>query len=398
MLKPELASQIRARGRAAFLLSIIFHILLAIVYLFYPREYELIAKDQTVPVEWVKDVPKPELKRKERLKPPVELKMKSRILARKVENKLSKSSPNEIAEVIEKSKRVVYRNVEIQDAEEAKLTPWVMTDARIADAEGTKISKVISARGPIDGEGEITGRVRAKGRGNGLSIVDSYGTGTEDGMSGGGGTGMGIKDPLGMIDFLKEKSGQQQVVYCLDISASMSAAGLRKLDLAIEAIKDSLIMLDEDDQFNIVTFANTTGQMNKSMLYATVSNLEGAFKYLQQFTSAKTRDNLGTDLLSAIEAALQFNPSVIMLVTDGLPTPAPSASRRAREDRFKPEMIIHTVKTKNVNNASIYTIGLEMEFNRENKSLGARLLVSLANTNSGKFKIIDSSELIRYSN
>ena len=183
MLRPELASQIRTRARAAFLISIIFHVLLAIVYLFYPKEYEQIAKDQTVPVEWVKDVPKPELKRKEQLKPPTEMKMKSRILARNVENKLSKSSPNEIAEAIEKSKRVVYRNVEMQNAEEAKITPWVMTDARIADAEGSRISRVISARGPIDGDGELTGRVRARGHGSGLSLVDSYGVGTDGGMS-----------------------------------------------------------------------------------------------------------------------------------------------------------------------------------------------------------------------
>jgi len=390
MLRTELAKQVRTRAEAAFLLSGIIHVILFIVILFYPKEDTLVTKDQNVSVEWVKDVPKPELKRKEQLKQPTEPKFTSRILARDVENKLSKSSPNDLTEVIKKSERIVYRNVEMQNAEEAKLTPRVMTDARIADAEGSKISRVISARGPIDGDGEVTNRVRVRGHGDGLSLVDSYGDGTEDGMSGGGGTGMGIKDRLGMIDFLKEKSGPQQVVYCLDISASMSAVGLKKLDLAIEAIRDSLMMLDENDQFGIITFANTTDRMSKRMLPATMLNVEKAFKYLQEFTSEKTKKNLGTDLLGAIEVALQFNPSVIMLVTDGQPTPAPGSKRRVVTNYKE---IIHIVKKKNVNKARIYTVGLEMELNR---SLGARLLVTLANSSGGKFKIIEGSELLTF--
>ena len=391
MLRTELANQMRTRAIAAFLLATIMHVFLAIGILFYPKEREPVTKDQNVSVVWVKDVPKPELKRREQLKPPTEPKFKSRILARDAEKKLSKASPNELTEVIKKSERIEYRNVEMQKAEEAKITPWIMTDARIADAEGSNISRVISARGPIDGDGEVTGRVRVRGHGtDGLSLIDSYGTGTEDGMSGGGGTGMGINDQLGLIDFLKEKSGPQQVVYCLDISASMSAAGLKKLALAIDAIRDSMLMLDENDQFNIVAFANTTDRMSDNMLPATPRNVENAFKYLRKFTPAKTKTNVGTDLLGVIEVALQFNPSVIMLVTDGQPTPAPSSKRRVVTNR---EEIIRTVKARNANRASIYTVGLEMTLN---VSPGAKLLVALANNSGGKFRIIEGKELLRF--
>ena len=100
----------------------------------------------------------------------------------------------------------------------------------------------------------MTGRVRAAGRGRGgLGLIERYGTGDGDGSGGDGGGGgfLGIPegwdkigDQLGMINFIRELSGPQQVVYCLDVSASMSAAGLRKLELSTESIRDALLMTE----------------------------------------------------------------------------------------------------------------------------------------------------------
>ena len=79
------------------------------------------------------------------------------------------------------------------------------------------------------------------------------GQGGGDGLLGGGGVD-GIADRLGIIDFLNELNGPKDVVYCLDITASMVAAGMKKLPLAVNALKDSVMMLGDEDKFNIVTF------------------------------------------------------------------------------------------------------------------------------------------------
>ena len=94
------------------------------------------------------------------------------------------------------------------------------------------------------------GRFRGDGQGGG------------DGLLGGGGSS-GIADRLGIIDFLDEFGGPKDVVYCLDISASMQAAGLRKLFLAVNSLKDSTLMLGSHDKLNVVTFSAQARAMSK---------------------------------------------------------------------------------------------------------------------------------------
>ena len=393
------AKQIRNRIQSAFMLSIIIHIAFALMLMFYPKKYTDIGQDETIPVEWVKGLPKPELKQREQqLKQPVKPKMDPE---RKVgrEAKMMLASPNEVAEVIEKSKRPVNKSVEMNTAQPAEFIPWVMSDAELPDAEASNISWMVSAPGYGDGDGRVTGRVRAAGHGRGgLGLIERYGTGDGDGSGDGGGGGfLGIPegwdkigDQLGMIDFIRERSGPQQVVYCLDVSASMSAAGLRKLELSTESIRDALLMLGEEDHFNIITFASTASKMSDSMLPATLQNIEKSFKYLRKFNPRSTKQNLGTDLLGAIDLSLQFNPSVIVLVTDGLPTPGRVKSRQIETD---PDKIIKAVEAKNVNHASIYVVGLEMTLR---KSPGANLLIALAKHNNGRAKLIGGKELVNY--
>ena len=392
--------QIRNRIQSSFMISIIIHIAFVMIILFYPRTYPDIGKDETIPVEWVKGLPKPELKQREQqLKQPTKPKMDPE---RKVgrEAKMMLASPNKVAEVIEKGKRPVSKGVEMITAEPAKF--WVRSDADLPDAEASNISRMVSAPGYGDGDGRVTGWVRAGGHGRGgLGLIERYGTGDGDGSGGegdgGGGGFLGIPegwdkigDQLGMIDFIRERSGPQQVVYCLDVSASMSAAGLRKLELSIESIRDALLMLREEDHFNIITFASTASKMSDSMLPATLQNIEKSFKYLRKFNPRSTKQNLGTDLLGAVDLSLQFNPSVIVLVTDGLPTPGRVQSRQIETN---PDKIIKAVQTRNVNHASIYVVGLEMTLR---KSPGASLLIALAKHNNGRVKLIGGKELVKY--
>ena len=379
----------KIRGRSALLLSLIVHLIAAIIYLF-ALQQDPVEDEDSIAVEWVKNAPKPQL-RKLRTKPPLKMKVYSpdKPLAREAKNKLFESSPNKIREVMRLSERIVYENVEMNTAAPNEKIPEIMTDAQLRDAEASNLERLVSHRGRVDGQGEVTGRVRVRGQRNGIFGIDSYGD-SKDGLLGGGGNS-GIADRLGIIDFLDEFEGPQHIVYCLDVSASMQAAGLKKLEIALQSIKESMFSLGNDDYFNIITFSAHATLMSKSLLPATIENMEKASKYLNRFTPERIMNFQGTNLLEAVEKALEIDTSIIVLVTDGLPTASRNSQDYIETDSRK---ILETVRAKNVNDASIYVVGLEINLQ---KSRGAQLLISLTNKNNGKFKNIGSEQLVRYS-
>ena len=379
----------KIRGRSALLLSLIVHLIAAIIYLF-ALQQDPVEDEDSIAVEWVKNAPKPQL-RKLRTKPPLKMKVYSpdKPLAREAKNKLVESSPNKIREVMRLSERIVYENVEMNTAAPNEKIPEIMTDAQLRDAEASNLERLVSHRGRVDGQGEVTGRVRVRGQHNGIFGIDSYGD-SKDGLLGGGGNS-GIADRLGIIDFLDEFEGPQHIVYCLDVSASMQAAGLKKLEIALQSIKESMFSLGNDDYFNIITFSAHATLMSKSLLPATIENMEKASKYLNRFTPERIMNFQGTNLLEAVEKALEIDTSIIVLVTDGLPTVSRNSQDYIETDSRK---ILETVRAKNVNDASMYVVGLEINLQ---KSRGAQLLISLTNKNNGKFKNIGSEQLVRYS-
>ena len=57
------------------------------------------------------------------------------------------------------------------------------------------------------------------------------------------------------------------------------------------------------------------------------------------------------------------------------------------------EKILEAVRAKNMNNTSIYVVGLEIVLGR---SLGAELLAHLAEQNNGRLKLLDNQQLLNY--
>ncbi|MCZ6676351.1 MAG: VWA domain-containing protein, partial [Candidatus Poribacteria bacterium] len=315
----------KLRRRSALLFALILHVTLAIIFLFIPNEKVIKEKD-IIAVEWVKDAPKQKILRP-KTKPTLKMKVyrPDQRLAREARNKLVQSSPNKITEVAQISLRIVHENIEVSKAAPSEKIPELMTAAELRDAEASNLERLVSRPGRTDGRGELTGRMRTRGQGTGRFLVDSFGD-SEDGLLGGGGS-QGIADKLDIIKFIDEFEGSQQVVYCLDVSASMQAAGLRKLELAIQSIKDSLLMLNDDDAFNLITFSARAKVWKRKMMPATMDNVEKALKHLDRFTPKRIANNQGTNILEAIEKALEINSSIIVLVTDGIPV----ASRNARD-------------------------------------------------------------------
>ena len=380
------AQRRRNRMRSVILLSLILHMVIIIVYLFLPLNRIAEETTDVFAVDLLNDAEAPK-KRKQRPKPPLTKKVydPNEQLARDAMDKKIEAARNKMDEVVKLSPRVVLEDVEVNKAPLSEVIPDVMTDAQLRDAEASNLSRLIAQPGRTDGRGVVTGRVRARGDGSGRFRGDGQGGG--DGLLGGGGKD-GISDRLGIIDFLNEFGGPKNIVYCLDVSASMQAAGLRKLFLAVRSLKNSVLMLGDEDTLNLVTFSTQAKAMHREMLPANAPNIERTLRYLDKFTPESIQSNTGTNILAALETALTLNPSVIVLVTDGLPTTDPNYPIEVNKD-----VILETVREMNVNNASIYVVALEIDVKR---SPGAKLLVSLAGENNGKVKVVGTDLLHEY--
>jgi hypothetical protein len=378
----------RNRTRSVILLSLILHMMFAITYLFLPMNRFSQEQADALAVDLINDADAPR-KRKLKPKPPLTKKMydPNQDLARDAMEKKIETARNKMDEVIKLSSRVVLEDVEVNKAPLSEVVPDLMTDAQLRDAEASNLRRLIAQPGQTDGRGLVTGRVRARGDGMGR-----FRGGGQDGSDGGllGGDGSaGIADRLGIIDFLDEFGGPKEVVYCLDITASMQAAGMKKLPIAIDSLKDSVMMLGNNDKLNVVAFSDTAKPMSEKMLPANPVNIKRVLKYLDRFTPQSIQGNLDTNILSAIKSALAFEPTVVVLITDGLP----QADEGALHIETNTQKILDVVREHNRNNAIIYVVALEIDLKR---SPGAKLLISLAEEYGGKIKAIDGGQLFEF--
>ena len=378
----------RNRTRSVILLSLILHMMFVITYLFLPMNRFSQEQADALAVDLINDADAPR-KRKLKPKPPLTKKMydPNQDLAKDAMEKKIETARNKMDEVIKLSSRVVLEDVEVNKAPLSEVVPDLMTDAQLRDAEASNLSRLIAQPGQTDGRGLVTGRVRARGDGMGR-----FRGGGQDGSDGGllGGDGSdGAADRLGIIDFLDEFGGPKEVVYCLDITASMQAAGMKKLPIAIDSLKDSVMMLGNNDKLNIVAFSDTAKPMSEKMLPANPVNIKRVLKYLDRFTPQSIQGNLDTNILSAIKSALTFEPTVVVLITDGLP----QVDEGALHIETNTQKILDIVREHNRNNAIIYVVALEIDLKR---SPGAKLLISLAEEHGGKIKAIDGGQLFEF--
>ena len=378
----------RNRTRSVILLSLILHMMFVITYLLLPMNRFSQEQADALAVDLINDADAPR-KRKLKPKPPLTKKMydPNQDLARDAMEKKIETARNKMDEVIKLSSRVVLEDVEVNKAPLSEVVPDLMTDAQLRDAEASNLSRLIAQPGQTDGRGIVTGRVRARGDGMGRFRGEGQG-GSDGGLLGGGGSA-GASDRLGIIDFLDEFGGPKEVVYCLDITASMQAAGMKKLPIAIDSLKDSVMMLGNNDKLNVVAFSDTAKPMSEKMLPANPVNIKRVLKYLDRFTPESIQGNLDTNILSAIKSALAFEPTVVVLITDGLP----QADAGALHIETNTQKILDVVHEHNRNNAIIYVVALEIDLKR---SPGAKLLVSLAEEHRGKIKAIDGGQLFEF--
>jgi len=177
-----------------------------------------------------------------------------------------------------------------------------------------------------------------------------------------------------LVNFVDKQKGKREIIYCLDVSASMSAPGSNKLNLAGNYLVESLNALTEQDSFNIIVFSKDAKVFSsRGAVQATKENVSNAIEFLNQFTPQNTKSNIKTDLLNAIMLALGMKPNLVVVVTDGLPTVGV----------IQPEKILQSIRDANPG-AKIFSIGMEMDPEQPE----TWLMKSIAEQNNGEFQLL----------
>ena len=177
-----------------------------------------------------------------------------------------------------------------------------------------------------------------------------------------------------LVNFVDKQKGKRDIIYCLDVSASMSAPGSNKINLAGNYLVESLNALSDQDSFNIIVFSKDSKVFHSGgTIKATKESVSNAIEFLNQYTPQNTKSNIKTDLLSAIMLALGMKPNLVVVVTDGLPTAGV----------IQPEKILQSIREYNTG-AKIFAIGMEMDTEQPE----AWLMKSIAEQNNGEFQLL----------
>jgi len=176
-----------------------------------------------------------------------------------------------------------------------------------------------------------------------------------------------------LLRFVGGLGERRRIVYCLDVSASMSS-GFDKLGMAKAYLRQSISDLSENDMFDLIAFHERTIRFRRNPVPATEKNVALAFRFMERFTAESTRGNDRTDLFAPLSDALRMNPDLIVLVTDGLPNAG----------ILNPTELARKFKKANRIKARIYAIGMGLN----EKSPGAYMLRRLALENEGDFELI----------
>ena len=313
------------RSNIAFIISLVIHVLAALIFANLYREGIIRRGDRSISVDLNVKAPEPRLKRKMLdIEPPnVDPQLR----------KVDRRTPREKKLDKEMDRTTAYRDVDVTD-------------------DYTNIPGLETAA-------------------TGLKTGDSFGLrsrarGARPGVKGG-------RNQL--VEFVDKSRGKRRIIYCLDVSASMGAAN--RLNLARNYLKDSLLALDgKKDSFNVIAFSKSTRTLYSSdLIPATKENVRSGLDFLNEYTLQSIKENKKTNLLGVLLRALEMKPNIIALVTDGLPTAGVT----------NPEEIIQTVREKNLDgNVRIFAIGMEMDVEQPE----AWLLKAIAEGNKGEYQFL----------
>ncbi|MBD3182353.1 VWA domain-containing protein [Candidatus Poribacteria bacterium] len=312
------------RANSAFIISLILHIVGIFMLSFFYRESAVRSGDSGIDVQFDIQAPTPKIRMDKPDFKPIDLNPTERKTSRKQVDRAIKPD-------MKMAKTTAYKDIAVTD-------------------ESSVIYGMDTGSSKLDTSGDYTLDTDASGAGRRFKGIQSQ-----------------------LVDFVDKSKGKRKIVYCLDVSASMGSAN--KLNNARGYLKDSLLNLKEDeDSFNIIAFSNTVKVFNQGgLLPVTDANVSAAMKFMDEYTPQGITNNKKTDLLSPVLKALEMDPNIIAMVTDGLPTAGET----------NPEKILQDIQQINANNdARIFAIGMGMDTDQPE----AWLLKAIADQNKGEFQ------------
>jgi hypothetical protein len=177
-----------------------------------------------------------------------------------------------------------------------------------------------------------------------------------------------------LVKFIEKQPYPQQIVYCVDLSSSMLGLNPRKLQKIIAILQDSLPFLEPHDQFNIMTFSSEVEFYQPNFLPVNDDNISSAVEYLNAAKPEKSSRYVDKDIFEALQEARKGQPTIIVLFSDGILTSG------------FPDM--KAVEKQIADKTKIFAIATEMAEDFP----GAVLLKMLADTSSGEFWLVESSQ------
>jgi hypothetical protein len=177
-----------------------------------------------------------------------------------------------------------------------------------------------------------------------------------------------------LVKFIEKQPYPQQIVYCVDLSSSMLGLNPRKLQKIIAILQDSLPFLEPHDQFNIMTFSSEVEFYQPNFLPVNDDNISSAVAYLNAAKPEKSSRYADKDMFEALQEAKKGQPTIIVLFSDGILTSG------------FPDM--KAVEKQIADKTKIFAIATEMAEDFP----GAVLLKMLADTSSGEFWLVESSQ------
>jgi hypothetical protein len=178
-----------------------------------------------------------------------------------------------------------------------------------------------------------------------------------------------------LVKFIEKQPYPQQIVYCVDLSSSMLGLTPRKLHKIIAILQDSLPFLEPHDQFNIMTFSSEVEFYQPNFLPVNDDNISSAVEYLNAAKPEKSSRYADKDMFEALQEAKKGQPTIIVLFSDGILTSG------------FPD--VKAVEKHIAGKTKIFAMATEMAEDFP----GAVLLKMLADTSSGEFWLVESSQV-----
>ncbi len=166
--------------------------------------------------------------------------------------------------------------------------------------------------------------------GAGFGTGMGFGNGAGSGMGGGGGGG------LSNINFFGMRSQARSILFVLDSSQSnvggggKSPATYRELE---KEVFQALKKLNPATRFGIILYAPRLWIFEDQLVPGTPENVKRAEQFIKDYSVATAREgggkvnfagHAGTRMDLAVDRGFEFNPGMIIWVSDGMPTKPPN--------------------------------------------------------------------------